>query len=154
MSADAAGRLTGSSSALPDAVQTVKDRWWMVAIAAVAGLIISLGIAASSTKQYTGTSSVLIRASNLQTLIDPNASQNSEDPARLTATNLLLVTSTAVADLVKSSLGTKEPVSDLLDQINASANPDADILTIQATDPNPQRAATLANAFADQFVAF
>ncbi len=126
----------------------------MVAIAAIAGLVISLGIAATSTKKYTGTSSVLIRASNLQTLIDPNAAQNSEDPARLTATNLLLVTSTAVADLVKSSLGTKESSSDLVSQINASANPDADILTIQATDPNPERAANVANAFADQFVGF
>ena len=147
-------RSKASSSSVLDAVQTIRDRWWMVVIAAGCGLAIALIIAATSTKQYSGTSSVLIRPSTLQNLINPNASQNSEDPARLTSTNLLLVTSTAVAQLVQQQLGTKESPSDLLDQISASANPDADIINIQATDPNPKRAAQIANAFADQFVAF
>lgn len=126
----------------------------MVAVGMIGGAAIALLVAVLSTKQYTAQSSLLIRQSNLQTLIDPNASSGSEDPARLAATNLLLVTSTAVANNVQSALGTKESGSDLLNQISASANPDADIITIQATDPSPERAARLANAFADQFVAF
>src|SRR5947209_3648357 len=154
MAVDVMDRSKASSSSVLDAVQTIRDRWWMVVIAAGCGLAIALIIAATSTKQYSGTSSVLIRPSTLQNLINPNASQNSEDPARLTSTNLLLVTSTAVAQLVQQQLGTKESPSDLLDQISASANPDADIINIQATDPNPKRAAQIANAFADQFVAF
>jgi capsular exopolysaccharide synthesis family protein len=51
-------------------------------------------------------------------------------------------------------LGTSESASDLIRQISASANPDADIINITATDPDPARATELANAFADQFVAF
>lgn len=144
----------GPPSALVNALQTLKDRWWMVAIAMIGGAAIALAVAVTSTKQYTAESNLLIRQSNLQTLIDPNASQNSEDPARLAATNLLLVTSTAVARNVQAALGTKESASDLTGQVAASANPDADIITIQATDPNPARAARLANAFAEQFVAF
>ncbi len=126
----------------------------MVAIAAIGGAVIAFAVAVASTKQYTAESSLLIRQSNLQTLIDPNASQNSEDPARLAATNLLLVTSSAVASNVQAALKTNESLSDLSSQISASADPDADIITIQATDPSPARAARLANAFADQFVAF
>lgn len=141
-------------SALLNALQTVKERWWMVATAMVAGALISFAVAAASTKQYTAGSSLLVRSSNLQTLIDPNASANSEDPARLAATNLLLATSTAVAERVRAALGTSESASDLIGQIDASATPDADIINIAATDPSPKRAADLANAFADQFVAF
>lgn len=126
----------------------------MVVIAMIGGAAIAFAVAATSTKQYTAESNLLIRQSNLQTLIDPSAAQNSEDPARVSATNLLLVTSTAVAKNVQAALKTSESPGDLIDQISASANPDADIITIQATDPSPSRAARLANAFADQFVAF
>src|SRR5207248_2204879 len=143
----------GPPSALLNGLQTIRDRWWMVAIAMIGGAVIAFAVAATSTKQYTAESSLLIRQSNLQTLIDPSASQNSEDPARLAATNLLLVTSTAVARNVQLALGTNESASDLTGQVSASANPDADIITIQATDPSPARAARLANAFAVQFVA-
>jgi capsular polysaccharide biosynthesis protein len=154
MSVDPPDRAAGPPSALLNAVQTLKDRWWMVVIAMIGGAAIALAVAITSTKQYTAESNLLIRQSNLQTLIDPNASANSEDPARVAATNLLLVTSTAVARNVQSALRTNESPSDLIAQISASANPDADIITIQATDPSPARAARLANAFADQFVAF
>jgi succinoglycan biosynthesis transport protein ExoP len=154
MSVDVQDRTGGPPSALLNALQTLKDRWWMVAIAMIGGAVIAFAVAVTSTKQYTAESSLLIRQSNLQTLIDPNASQNSEDPARLAATNLLLVTSTAVAKNVQEAIGTTESLSDLTAQVSASANPDADIITIQATDPSPERAARLANAFAVQFVAF
>ncbi|MBV9607204.1 MAG: polysaccharide biosynthesis tyrosine autokinase [Solirubrobacterales bacterium] len=154
MNVDVQDRAAGPSSALMDALQTLKDRWWMVVVAMIGGAVIAFAVAIASTKEYTGESSLLIRQSNLQTLIDPNATQGSEDPARLAATNLLLVTSTAVAKNVQTTLGTNESASALLAQISASANPDADIITIQATDPSPSRAARIANAFADQFVAF
>jgi capsular exopolysaccharide synthesis family protein len=144
----------GPPSALLNALQTLRDRWWMVAIAMIGGAAIAFAVAVTSTKQYTAESSLLIRQSNLQTLIDPSAAQNSEDPARLAATNLLLVTSSAVAGNVQAALRTSESTDDLAAQVSASVNPDADIITIQATDPNPARAARLANAFADQFVAF
>jgi polysaccharide biosynthesis transport protein len=154
MNDDVQDRTAGIASPLMNALQTIKDRWWMVAVAMIGGALIALAVAVASTKQYTAESSLLIRQSNLQTLIDPNASQGSEDPARLAATNLLLVTSTAVGKNVQTALGTKESVSDLTAQISASTNPDADIITIQATDPSPSRAARIANAFAEQFVAF
>ena len=154
MSVDVQDRGEGPSSALLNALQTLRDRWWMVAIAMIGGAAIALAVAVTSTKQYTAESSLLIRQSNLQTLIDPNAAQNSEDPARVAATNLLLVTSSAVARNVQAALRTTESASDLSSQVSASANPDADIITIQATDPSPARAARLANAFAEQFVAF
>jgi tyrosine-protein kinase len=154
MSVDGPDRGEGPSSALLNALQTLRDRWWMVAIAMIGGAVIALVVAVTSTKQYTAESSLLIRQSNLQTLIDPNAAQNSEDPARVAATNLLLVTSSAVARNVQAALRTTESASDLTSQVTVSADPDADIITIQATDPSPERAARIANAFAAEFVAF
>ena len=154
MSVNVQQQAGGPPSALLNALQTLRERWWMVLVAMIGGAVISFGVAVTSTKQYTGQSSLLIRSSNLQTLIDPSASQNSEDPARLAETNLLLVTSSAVATDVQAALHTSESPSDLTSQISASVNPDADIISIAATDPSPARAARLANAFADQFVAF
>ncbi len=154
MSVNAPAEGSTPVSPLLEALQTLRERWWIVVLTMIVGAVISFGVAATSAKQYQAQSSLLIRSSNLQTLIDSNASQNAEDPARLAATNLLLVTSTAVGELVKQSLRTTESVCDLVAQIDASLNPDADIINITATDGDPERAARLANAFADQFVAF
>jgi uncharacterized protein involved in exopolysaccharide biosynthesis len=53
MSVDPPDRAAGPPSALLNAVQTLKDRWWMVVIAMIGGAAIALAVAITSTKQYT-----------------------------------------------------------------------------------------------------
>jgi succinoglycan biosynthesis transport protein ExoP len=140
------------TSPLLNGVRVVRERWWIIALTTLVVTLALLALALSGTKQYEATSSLLIRSSDLTSLIDPSAGQNA-DPAREAATNLLLVRSTAVADRVRRQLGAPS-TDDLLGQIDPTAEPDADLINITATDPDPARAATIANAFADQFVAF
>jgi len=147
------GAPLNESSASLAALRVLRERWWLVLLVLAACLVIIVGLAATSTKQYTATSSLLLGQSQLQGLIDPT-SQNSDDPIRDASTNVLLVRSLAVAQRVKKALNLPDEASSLLDALAASAEPDADIINITATDPDPRRAARLADAFADQFVAF
>ncbi len=141
------------TSPLLNGLRVIRERWWIIALSTVLVTFALAALALSGTKQYEATSSLLIRSSGLASLIDPSAGQNA-DPAREAATNLLLVGSTAVAERVRRQLGGTTTADDLLGKIDPTAEPDADLINITATDPDPAQAARIANAFADQFVAF
>jgi receptor protein-tyrosine kinase len=138
---------------LLNGLRVIRERWWIIALTTVVVTLALLALALSGTKQYEATSSLLIRSSDLTSLIDPSAGQNA-DPAREAATNLLLVQSSAVAERVQRRLGGATSADDLLARIDPTVEPDADLINITATDPDPAQAARIANAFADQFVAF
>ncbi len=141
------------ASSLVGGFRTIRERWWVVLAAIVVVGAVVMGLALSATKQYSATSSLLMEPSKITGLIDPAANQT-EDPVRDASTNLLLVQSTTVANRVKVALKAPESPDALLGHIVVAAEPDANIITIEATDPSPARAALLANTFADQFVEY
>lgn len=153
MSPDSGGGLPRTEpTPLMGAVRVLRERWALIVAVALVCTLLMVGLSLTSTKEYESSASLLMRKSDLTSLINPNAADDS-DPSRSLGTNLQLVTSGAVAqraakDVPGSDAGT------LLGQVAAEADPDADIITITATDPDPARAADVANAFADQFVAY
>jgi capsular exopolysaccharide synthesis family protein len=59
-----------------------------------------------------------------------------------------------VAEAVNRSLKLDESTEELLGQITASTEPNSNLIDIKAQDPAPQRAAQIATAFAQQYVAY
>jgi capsular exopolysaccharide synthesis family protein len=141
----------GEDSALLGGVRVVRERWRLIVASVLICLVVAVGLAVTSTKQYSATSTLLINASNLSTLID-QAQAQTVDPARQQADYLELVQSSAVASLVKTSLRTDESVADLLSQESASADPNTDLLSVTISDTDPARAARIANGFANSLV--
>jgi len=137
---------------LDNALRLLRSRWWIVALCVALCAPVFLVRALSAEKTYTATSTVLVRPSNLLTLIDPGSRPG--DPARAAATNLLLARSNDVAELVRRQLRLDVPVPELLDRIDVVNQPDTDLLDLTASDEEPAQAARLADAFADQFVVF
>lgn len=156
MSAAPAGAMPGApeTSPLVHGLRVLRERWLAVVAAVVVCTGAAVGLSVTGTKEYEASSSLLIQPSNLAGLIDVSAVQPSDDPARTAATNLLLVTSSAVAERVRSALNEPASADDLRAEVDASAEPDANLIHIKVRDPDPGRAARLADAFADQFVAF
>lgn len=141
------------TSALLAGVRVVRERWWVVLAALVACVLLIVGNDLRAEKEYSATSSLLLGQDQISGVIDPNANQ-SDDPVRDASTNLLLVQTSTVAERVKQALKSTDTADDLRSKIVANAEPDADIITIEATDADPQFAAKLANAFAEQFVGY
>jgi len=135
------------------ALRVLRERWWMALLVVLAVMAVSVGLAATSTKEYQATSSLLLGQSQLVGLINPSA-QASEDTTRDASTNVLLVRSLAVARRVKFVLGARETPEELIAMTTAASEPDADIITITVTTTSPRRAAQIADAFAAQFVEF
>jgi capsular exopolysaccharide synthesis family protein len=141
------------SSALLDALRVLRERWWIVLGGIVLCIAATLALALSQTKQYKATTTVLIKTTSLTTLIDPTQA-STQDPARLQGDNLTLVRSLAVSGRVRTALGLKETLDDLRAHLDATANPNTDLINISYNDPSPARAASIANAYGDQLVAY
>ena len=145
----AAPERTGLSSVM----RVIRERWWIIALTAVIGLVLGIAYGVTTTKTYQATSKVLFDPSSQISGAVVQGATTSEDPTRTAATDLLLITSGAVADAAQHSLGLKMSSSDLLGKVTASEEPNADLFDITATDTDPAVAARIANAFASQFVA-
>ena len=148
------GEPSSERSALVDGVRVVRERWWMIAIAGVVGLIVMAGLSLHAQKQYTATSEVLVKLSNLPAVISPSQGQPT-DPTTLTriqSDDASLITSTTIGTAVKSILHSSESVSGLLDEVQANVNSSNDLIAISVTDPSPEQAAAKANAFAAALV--
>jgi capsular exopolysaccharide synthesis family protein len=133
----------------------VLRRRWLVVVAAVAaclfaGFVIS-GV--NSSDRYESSARVLFDTSALSDAA-LQLQREAADPEREAATNVLLAGSEAVASSVRRELHLSTSVGDLQDKIQVEAEQNANVLQITATDEDPRQAAVLANAFANEFVAF
>jgi capsular exopolysaccharide synthesis family protein len=120
-------------------------------VAAAAALAFSL----IQTKEYTAEASLLFRDPGFDQQLFGSAGSPSPDPTREAATNIKLVSLQAVADRTAAALGnglTGEEIAQKISVPQSEGN--ADVASIKATDPDPKLAATLANAFAENYIRF
>jgi len=133
--------------------RVLRERWYVVVLIAAACLIGALAISLSSPKKYQATSRLLFQQDSFgAALFGNNLFQASTDPSRVAQTNVDMVSSLQVAAAVRFALHMSESPQDLVDQMNASSQSNADIVNITITDTDPSRATRIANAWATQFV--
>ena len=141
------------SSPLIEGWRVVRERWKIIAITEVVCVVVIMAMSLSAQKKYEATAKLVIQPPAVSNLINPNASNNT-DPARDAATALLLIKSSAVAQRAAKAITPAEDPDDLLDQVDVTASPDANVVSVTASDPDPARAAQIADAFANGFVDF
>jgi capsular exopolysaccharide synthesis family protein len=127
-------------------------RWLVIGIVAVATLgtyLVSLAV----TKQYAAQAQVQIHPLLIETSLFNDAGQLTEDPGQSLAVAARLAATPDVATRAAGKL--RPPPSDpgsLTAQTEVSLDPDPGFLTIRAEDPDPRRAAAVANAVASGLV--
>lgn len=144
------------SSSLVSGLRLLRERWWIIALCFVLGASVAVALDKRKTAQYQATATLLLGATgtNVSGVLNANASSVSNDPQRDQGTTLLLVTSSSVTDRVRRLLKLPESSKDLATRVVAEAEADANLINITATDPNPQKAADLATAFAEEYKQF
>ena len=153
MSASGLRREERDRDSLAYLLDVLRRRWIVLAGSIGACVVVAFVVAASSTDRYDSTSRVMFGTSRLSDAA-LQVDRSAGDPEREAATNVLLARSEAVAENVRRRLKLREPVSDLLDQVSAEAEENANIIRLTVSDENPRRAAQLSNAFAQAFIAF
>lgn len=122
----------------------------------VAAMLIAAGVAgiASSLKTptYTASAEVLLRPGDPaeELYADRRAARAPIDADRYVAAQVDIVESKAVAQVAASEV--KGRPEELLDQVSATPPGTKDIIVISARDPDPERAAAVANAFARAYM--
>src|SRR5204863_5376594 len=77
------------------------------------------------------------------------------DPERAAATNLQLVSLDQVAARTADTLPEGElTAEEISGKVSVTPAGESDLVKVEATDPDPELAATIANEFARQFIAF
>jgi capsular exopolysaccharide synthesis family protein len=133
--------------------RTLARRWWLIAAVTVLAAGLAVALSALQDKRYTSTAQLLFRGGNpAERVVQGNPGGNSSEPARNAATNLALASNDAVIRRVKLRLRSPKSDDDLRKDFSLSPAGQADIVNVSAEAATPQRAATLANAYADEVV--
>jgi capsular polysaccharide biosynthesis protein len=111
---------------------------------------LAYAVAALSTPSYSATAKVLLdQDRQVDALLGTDG--YSPDPERELNTAVLLITQQPIAERVRRSLGAGEPAGALAARVSAAADSSSSIIAITATDPDPARAARIANGFASAY---
>src|SRR5271154_686776 len=130
-------------------------RHWRIVILVVFASVAAFAIVHEhKAKLYTASANVAFQSDTLSDAALNISTVNSSEPQREADTEVLIAHSAEVAQAVRSQLNIPSTTGELLSQVKVEAAPTADVLNVIATTGNPQASATLANAFAAQYIAF
>ena len=132
---------------LQDYWRTIRRRWPLVLACLGAVIAVAAVLTWTATPQYSSTSRLFISTSQ--------SDESSAYTGNLFATQRVasyadLTGSNQVADRVAARLGSDVDPGELRDAVTASVVPETVILEISATDPDPERAAAIAQAYAEE----
>lgn len=133
---------------LRDYVEVIRRRAAIILGGTAIGLAMALTISLLRTPVYVGRAEVLVQP--------PGGAAQGLRPSQLVSveTEARLVDSAVIAERAADALGVKVPVAELLDRVSVTTSPDTLVLTIAYGDPDPERAAAGANAFAEAYLAY
>ena len=132
---------------LKDYWRTIRRRWVWVVASLGAALVVAGVLTWTATPQYSSTTRLFISTSQ--------SDESSAYTGNLFATQRVtsyadLVASRRVAESVADWLGDDTDPRDLREQVEATVVPETVILEISATDADPERAAGIAQAYAEE----
>jgi len=134
---------------LHDHAAVLRRRWVILLVFVLLGLATPIALSFLQTPLYTSETRLLLQ----NAAASPDDPATSIDPEEV-ATQAVVVVSDAVANRVRSALSLSEPTDDLIETVTVEGVEDQRILAVSATRPDAQEAADVANAFAQEYVAF
>jgi capsular polysaccharide biosynthesis protein len=138
----------------PDLLQSAWRYKWLIAAAALLGVLLGYGWAARQPILYEAASQVLLTGTPGISLSDDAPPQPISDPDRYLRNQATLIGTTPVLELaVKKSRG-QATVEELRAGMNVEVEQDSDLMTITILDGDANRAALLANAIAQGYESF
>jgi capsular exopolysaccharide synthesis family protein len=142
------------SDSLSATLMVLRRRWLLIVAIVVACMAVAVVRHERSAKSYQASASVAFQEATLPDAALQVSPSGSSEPQRAADTEVLIAHSGQVAQAVRAQLHSHSEVKELLKLVTVEAAPNADVLNIAATTHDPLYSARLANAFANQYIAF
>jgi polysaccharide biosynthesis transport protein len=141
------------ANALDELIAVVRRRWPIIVSCFVLGIALAIVLSATDRSEYQASSLLLFRDPGFdQQLFGNQVFLPNTDPAHEAATNIELVSLPVVA--MKTAAALHMDVSEIRSAVSITGVGQANVARITATDPDPPRAALIANTYAAEFVRF
>ena len=139
----------------PDLLRVLWERKLLLAATIVVCVASAFIVSSSADEQYTAESELLLRDPGFaRTLFGSDLFEGSVDPDREASTKIAVIESTAVSSRVSARLAGSVPPTDLQEVVSVSPNENSDVVTVTATSKQAAAAATIANTYAAEYVAY
>jgi capsular exopolysaccharide synthesis family protein len=146
---------TSTGLDLRDALRVLRRRLPIVLIVAVLVPVVAVVASMLQGDRYKAEATLLLRDPEFdQMLFSPGSTNPSADAAREAATNVELVSLDVVAAGAAERLGDGFTRESVRDAVEVSGDPEADVISIEATAESPEQAARTANTFAAEYIDF
>jgi capsular exopolysaccharide synthesis family protein len=136
----------GSELELRDYLRVLRRRKWVVVLAILVAVGASIGLSQLQTPRYAGTAELLLQARTTESLFNPVTGQRA-DPTRAVQTEIRVLESQPVRDLVRSRLG-KAP------RVSGRPIGQTDVIEVRVESADARLAADAANAYARGYIDF
>ena len=138
---------------LRDYLGVMWARKWTIIQSVVIVTLVALVVSLLQTPTYNGEAKILVSEKDTgAALLGTALSDFSRQPERGLATEVELMQLRPLAEGVVRKLGLQESPDQLLTRVKVSAVGQTDLVTVDVTDADPQRAADIANAMAQAYV--
>jgi len=142
------------SNTLSNGLAVLRRRWMIVGASVLACVAVAVAHEKRSAKSYAATASVAFQSATLSDAALQVSPSGSGEPQREANTEMLVAHSPEVAAGARAQLHLIAEPNELLSQVQVEAAPNADILNVIASTGSPRYSVRLANAFAEQYIAF
>jgi tyrosine-protein kinase len=132
----------------------LRRRWEIVVGVVLVCVAVAIVLHERSAKSYNATASVAFQEGTLSEQAVGVVGGGGPEPQRGANTEVLTAHSTEVALAVRNQLGLNATPAELLSAVSVETAPSANVLNIVASTHHPRESAQLANAFAQQYIAF
>ena len=135
-------------------LRVIRERAWIIILAVVVVVGAAVAMSYLATPQYRASAKLLYQTNTLDRALFGSQVFANTDQVRDVETGAELVKIQQVAEAVKEQLGSARSPGALLGMVNVTPSTTTNVLEIDAVSGYPQEAADVANAFAQQFIAF
>lgn len=139
---------------LTSALAVLRRRWLLVVGIVLASVLVLVASHERQAKTYAATASVAFHNGTLSGAALQVTPESGSEPQREANTEVLVAHSPEVARAAAAQLHLHTSAGELLEEVQVEAAPNANVLDVIATTSDPGRSASLANAFAEQYIAF
>jgi succinoglycan biosynthesis transport protein ExoP len=140
------------TSDLERVLRVLRRRQKLIALCTVGVAAFAVFFSLLQQKQYSAKAALLFRDPGLDQTLFQSSNTPTINPQRQAATNERLVSQPEVATRTAGRLGGGVTPTEVRSKINVTAEGQSDVIAVTATDHDPAFAATLANAYANEFI--